>query len=111
MKSVLVTTVLFLLALGFVADGLRQWTRPVPRGEPVLRGEPVPATIDNRPELARVIRIPALYKQTLASRQARWLGQLDGKARVEGIDDGLVWESLHPVEPSRNTQRLEPDDY
>ena len=105
MKSVLSTLVPLLLAVGCVADGLRQSTRPVPRAEEVA------SSPDDRPELAKVIRIPALYKQTLASRQARWLGQLDGKARVAGIDDGLMWESLHPVEPSRNFQRLEPDDY
>ena len=105
MRSVLSTIVLILIAVGCVADGVRQSTRPVPGAEAA------PATTDDRPELAKMIRIPALYKQTLASRQARWLGQLDGKARIAGIDDGLMWESLHPVEPSRNFQRLEPDDY
>ena len=105
MKSVLSTIVLILLAVGFVADGFRQSTRPVPLAEAA------PAAIDSRPELSKMIRIPALYKQTSVSRQARWQGQLDGKTRIAGIDDGLMWENLHPVEPSRNFQRLEPDDY
>jgi len=105
MKSILSTVVLLLLAVGFVADGLRQQSRPIPLVEAV------PTTVDERPELARMIRIPALYKQTLQARQERWLRQIAIETRVAVAHDALLWESLHPVEPSRNAPRLEPDDY